>query len=345
MSDEEHSEEEEEEEERSEIEAGTEEADPDRQDKEKAIDKYNLKNYSEDFMRQVVDFPDETNRFGKRSHTWKSIRHRFKAVPDQKYISRFRRYLEYHGTKRQKTQNVDELVYKNLATAREKGLLVHDLDIQKWATKIAKELKVDNFHASLDAKCLLLSDSYPGRCHAKTYEPKNCGGKQVTGLQIPQNTTDQLQPLDCYFNRQIKKFLKACYNRVALDELDIHLHQRNNIIRLGKSSVLEALSGIQLPRADYICTRCPLELRLKRLNDLKQKEYAAIRSVNGQDKELKSLDDISNEVIQITNVVAGKQQNISPKPIILTVYKHNSLDLTLIDLPRKQTNNSFIEKE
>ncbi|CAF4579301.1 unnamed protein product, partial [Didymodactylos carnosus] len=88
MSDEEHSEEEEE---RSEIEAGTEEADPDWQDKEKAIDKYNLKNYSEDFMRQVVDFADETNRFGKHSHTWKSIRRR------------------YHGTKRQKTQNVDEL--------------------------------------------------------------------------------------------------------------------------------------------------------------------------------------------------------------------------------------------
>ncbi|CAF1383098.1 unnamed protein product, partial [Didymodactylos carnosus] len=100
MSDEEHSAEEEE---TSEIEAGTEEADPDWQDKEKAIDKYNLKNYSEDFMRQVVNFADETNRFGKRSHICESIRRRFKAVPDQKYISGFRRYLEYHETKRQKT--------------------------------------------------------------------------------------------------------------------------------------------------------------------------------------------------------------------------------------------------
>ncbi|CAF1600539.1 unnamed protein product, partial [Didymodactylos carnosus] len=53
ISDEEHIEEEEEK--RSEIEAGTEEADPDWQNKEKAIDKYNLKNYSEDFMPQVLD--------------------------------------------------------------------------------------------------------------------------------------------------------------------------------------------------------------------------------------------------------------------------------------------------
>ena len=51
-------------------------------------------------------------------------------------------------------------------------------------------------------------------------------------LFIPQNTTDELQPLNCYFNRQIKNFLKACYHCVALDELDMHLHERNNIIRL-----------------------------------------------------------------------------------------------------------------
>ena len=55
---------------------------------------------------------------------------------------------------------------------------------------------------------------------------------KVTRLQISQNTTDELQPPDCYFNRQIKNFLKACYHLVALGELDIHLHERNNTIRL-----------------------------------------------------------------------------------------------------------------
>ncbi|CAF1162122.1 unnamed protein product, partial [Rotaria sp. Silwood1] len=29
---------------------------------------------------------------------------------------------------------------------------------------------------------------------------------------------------------------------------------------VGKSSILEAISGVELPRAQNICTRCPLEL-------------------------------------------------------------------------------------
>ena len=84
----------------------------------------------------------------------------------------------------------------------------------------------------VDAKYLLLSDSYPGQDREELYQPKNCGGKKVTRLQMPQNTTDEIQPLGCYFNGQVKNFLKACYHRVALNELDIHLHEQNNIIRL-----------------------------------------------------------------------------------------------------------------
>ena len=34
----------------------------------------------------------------------------------------------------------------------------------------------------------------------------------------------------------------------------------------GKSSVLEAISGVELPRGTNIVTRCPLELRLKKLH-------------------------------------------------------------------------------
>ena len=54
----------------------------------------------------------------------------------------------------------------------------------------------------------------------------------MTRLKISQNAAADLQPLDCYFNGQIKSFLRARYHCVALDELDIDLHERNNIIRL-----------------------------------------------------------------------------------------------------------------
>ncbi|CAF4354128.1 unnamed protein product [Didymodactylos carnosus] len=268
----------------------SEEMDEDWKDKELALKKYNLRSFSQEFMRQVIDFIDHAGPRSKHGRSWKAIHHRL--IPDRNYIPHFRKYLEHHGTKRQKTQDLYSLVYKKLVDARQKNLVVHDLDIQRWDLKIAKEIKLDDFHASHDgrlletiylclqeqggkmgeqvkrhlfqpknvvitcsasgkltaslvkywrdnrflplvgAKCLLLSDSYPGQNRKELDQLKNCGGKKVTRSQIPQNTTDELQPQDCYFTRQIKSFLKACYHRVALDELDMHLHERNNIIRL-----------------------------------------------------------------------------------------------------------------
>ena len=102
----------------------------------------------------------------------------------------------------------------------------------KLTTSLVEYWRDNCFFLLVGAKCLLLSDSYPGQDRKGLYQPENCGGKNVTRLQILQNTTDELQSLDCYFNRQIKNFLKTCYHRLALDELDIHLHERNNIIRL-----------------------------------------------------------------------------------------------------------------
>ncbi|CAF1324106.1 unnamed protein product [Rotaria magnacalcarata] len=102
---------------------------------------------------------------------------------------------------------------------------------------------------------------------------------------------------------------------------------------VGKSSVLEAISGIQLPRAQNICTRCPLELRMKTAHD---KEYATIRSGVSctTDKLIDDLSKIADEVTRLTSEIAGKGANVSPDPIYLTVFKRDILyDLTLIDLP------------
>ncbi|CAF1456934.1 unnamed protein product [Rotaria sordida] len=116
--------------------------------------------------------------------------------------------------------------------------------------------------------------------------------------------------------------------KVALPEIVVVGDQS-----VGKSSVLEAISGIQLPRAQNICTRCPLELRMKTAKD---EEYAIIRGSVGSTKE-KRIDDlakIADEVTRLTSEIAGKGANVSPNPIYLTVYKHDILyDLTLIDLP------------
>ncbi|CAF4765592.1 unnamed protein product [Rotaria socialis] len=103
---------------------------------------------------------------------------------------------------------------------------------------------------------------------------------------------------------------------------------------VGKSSVLEAISGIQLPRAQNICTRCPLELRMKSTANI---EYAIIRNSKRSEDAAETLNDmneISNAVTRLTKEIAGEGTNVSSTPIYLTVYKrHMPYDLTLIDLP------------
>jgi hypothetical protein len=356
---------------------------------------HDLNQYSLDYMKAVIAYADERDDSGKRRHTWKSIHNRFRALPNQGYVSRFRKYLEQEGTKQQKVRTVDEVIYEKFINARQQALPMHDLDLQRWALKDAKELKLENFHAShgwlvsfkrkhgiisrritnivtrheidnydavrksaqefrleyyhlsshytpsqvintdqsgvekevhstrtlstigikkiygivasknasthsytlqpsisLDGKvlgpilvclqelngkmgeivkknlfkptnvvitcsssgklttslvaywrdkcllpyvgrkCLLVSDSWCGQKDLKLYEKKNCNGKNVVRLEIPKKTTSELQPLDCFYNRQMKNFIKKLYNRVALDKIDIHLYERNNIIKL-----------------------------------------------------------------------------------------------------------------
>lgn len=102
---------------------------------------------------------------------------------------------------------------------------------------------------------------------------------------------------------------------------------------VGKSSMLEAISGIELPRAQNICTRCPLELRMKRAPP-DTKDYATIRCDGINEVTINDLGEISDLVIKCTNVLTGNSENISTSPIFLTVYKKEiQEDLTLIDLP------------
>lgn len=103
------------------------------------------------------------------------------------------------------------------------------------------------------------------------------------------------------------------------------------MLKAGKSSVLEALSGIQLPRGQNICTRCPLELRMKNTT---ADEHATIRCDGVAEINLKDFITIPSHVIACTEKLAGTNMGVSSSPIYLTVYKKNiQQDLTLIDLP------------
>ncbi|KAL2081403.1 hypothetical protein ACEWY4_023256 [Coilia grayii] len=101
----------------------------------------------------------------------------------------------------------------------------------------------------------------------------------------------------------------------------------------GKSSVLEALSGVALPRGTGIVTRCPLVLKLKSVTTAGTAWYGALSYQKHFKVELKNPAEVGDAVIRAQNVVAGEGKGISHEMITLEIHATNVPDLTLIDLP------------
>ncbi|NXQ80571.1 MX protein, partial [Nyctibius grandis] len=99
----------------------------------------------------------------------------------------------------------------------------------------------------------------------------------------------------------------------------------------GKSSVLEALSGVALPRGNGIVTRCPLELKLKRIPASQAwKGKICYRNVS---TELQNASEVEKAIREVQDIVAGTRGAISGELISLEIWSPDVPDLTLIDLP------------
>ncbi len=98
-----------------------------------------IKTFSLDFMKKVIDYFDARDSKGRKKHTWKFTQQRFKSIPHRQYITRFRQYIDQHGTKREKLQIIDDFVYDMFEEARNNVLHVHDRDLKRWALQKAAE--------------------------------------------------------------------------------------------------------------------------------------------------------------------------------------------------------------
>ncbi|XP_027931819.1 dynamin-related protein 4C-like [Vigna unguiculata] len=97
----------------------------------------------------------------------------------------------------------------------------------------------------------------------------------------------------------------------------------------GKSSVLESLAGINLPRGQGICTRVPLIMRLQNhsLHEPElELEYNCKRVPTDEAH-------VSEAICDATDELAGSGKGISNTPLTLIVKKNGVPDLTMIDLP------------
>jgi hypothetical protein len=130
--------------------------------------------------------------------------------------------------------------------------------------------------------------------------------------------------------------------RLAVHEGDINVTSISPIgdQSHGKTSVISAISGVELPRGDGIKTRLPLVMMLRNLNEADSKhakgEYATIRSSSDDPSaapKVISLRDIPDEVDKLTSEIAGDAKDVVDVPLELTVYRKDQDDLTLIDLP------------
>ncbi|CAF3157962.1 unnamed protein product [Rotaria sp. Silwood2] len=101
-----------------------------------------------DYMRKVIDYYDACDSTGRKRHAWKSTKHRFKIIPHQQYIARFRHYIEQDGTKREKMRLIDDFVCDKFEEARERVLSLHDRGLKRWILQKAAEESILNFEAS-----------------------------------------------------------------------------------------------------------------------------------------------------------------------------------------------------
>ncbi|XP_053505840.1 interferon-induced GTP-binding protein Mx1-like isoform X2 [Ictalurus furcatus] len=98
----------------------------------------------------------------------------------------------------------------------------------------------------------------------------------------------------------------------------------------GKSSVLEALSGVALPRGGDVVTRCPLELKMKKS---RQKDFWHGKiKYKDIERDIADPADVERWIRKAQNEIAGTL-GMSDELISLEVTSTNAPDLTFIDLP------------
>ncbi|KAL2343244.1 hypothetical protein Fmac_004529 [Flemingia macrophylla] len=157
-------------------------------------------------------------------------------------------------------------------------------------------------------------------------------GKAIAATQQPQPLAI-VAPIATSYNDKIRPVLDALENLRRLNITKEGIQLPSIVVvgdqSSGKSSVLESLAGISLPRGQGICTRVPLVMRLQN-HPLPHPEL--VLEFNGKTV---STDEarISEAINAATEELAGYGKGISNNPLTLVVKKNGVPDLTMVDLP------------
>ncbi|KAI3990667.1 hypothetical protein MKX01_022967 [Papaver californicum] len=139
-------------------------------------------------------------------------------------------------------------------------------------------------------------------------------------------------PLISNFNDRIRPVLDAVDKLHHLKVMDEGIQLPTIVVvgdqSSGKSSILESLAGISLPRGQGICTRVPLIMRLQNHSSPKPKLHLEFHGKEVPTDEAS----ISEAISSATDEIAGNGKCISNTPLTLVVNKKGVPDLTMVDL-------------
>lgn len=102
----------------------------------------------------------------------------------------------------------------------------------------------------------------------------------------------------------------------------------------GKSSVLEALSGIPFPRGSGLVTRCPIRLAMRKTRKNEVWNAVLYTSINPQRHKCTTIEELNNKMSEAMNdlcKVAGG--DFSTDSVIVELVSEDCCDLTVVDLP------------
>jgi interferon-induced GTP-binding protein Mx len=104
----------------------------------------------------------------------------------------------------------------------------------------------------------------------------------------------------------------------------------------GKSTLLEAISGVNLPKSDGLTTRCPLIISLRGTDEPIWKgniSYYQLQSGEQIEKRISTRGDVCKAIEEATESALGPGSCISPEPMALSITAHGLPNLTLVDMP------------
>jgi len=147
---------------------------------------------------------------------------------------------ELNGFPRTKTPLIAPNIYLKCSTS---GKLTKDI-LKEWF----EDIFIPDIQSNRDLKGLLLHDSWKGFSNLNLNHSNDI---ELSLQVIPPKTTSIIQPLDVYFFRPWKVFVRIISDYIIFMNIDISLQQNNNVIKLQSLTHFQFTSEKFKPMIQY----------------------------------------------------------------------------------------------